>query len=157
MGRRSICNSRLIVLVLMFAWNSSPSATTLLSLQMHYCCFLVFIILWGLIFLWRWPWSVLSAGMWCRIVGYKFPDLSEERSASVYTIEEWTKQTASRTGSCCHFWSPLSCSAYSSTLRMDALRSSEMSVNFYQITPRHIQEHPRRYFRILVRKMLLLC
>jgi hypothetical protein len=29
---------------------------------------------------------------------------------------------------------------------MDALRSSEISVNFYQTTPRHILEHPRRHY-----------
>jgi hypothetical protein len=91
--------------------------------------------------------GVLFSGMWRRVVWYKFTEVREERNASVFWVEElsrasarnakWDKQRKRKYSA--------DCLAYSSTLKMEALSSFEMSVNFYQTTRRYIRRQQYLY------------
>jgi hypothetical protein len=37
-------------------------------------------------------WRVISSGIWRRAVSWKSTDVSEEHVASIFTVEEWSKQ-----------------------------------------------------------------
>jgi hypothetical protein len=69
--------------------------------------------------------------MWYHAVRFKFTDVSKEYISSFFKIEEWTKHERSAT-----------CLAYSSALKMEAVRSSEMTLNVYRSTWRNIPEGP---------------
>lgn len=79
----------------------------------------------------KWSWMVLSSVMWYSAVWLKFTDVSKEGITSIFMIEEWTKRQRL-----------ITCLAYSSPLKMEAIRSSEMTSNVYSTTRRNIPECP---------------
>jgi hypothetical protein len=54
--------------------------------------------------------------MWRHVIWQKFTDVSEERTASIFGADEYAKYIEGR------------------KLKMEAVRSSETSVNFYKTT-----------------------
>jgi hypothetical protein len=76
-------------------------------------------ILWNLRFSQQWLWRVLSAGIWCRVVRWKSTDVSEEHIADLCLPPAFTL---------------VSCSAYSSTLKMEVICSSKTLADFQWTT-----------------------
>jgi hypothetical protein len=66
--------------------------------------------------------------MWRRMVWYKFTDVSLERIARIFRLEDWTEKDLVT------HWS------YSSTSIMKAVLWFEMSVHFHQTTRRDIPQ-----------------
>jgi hypothetical protein len=65
-------------------------------------------------------------------------DVSEEHTSSIFKVKEQAKQVAYKKWSAYHIFFLITCLAYSSTLKIEAVRSSETSVSFYRTTRRHI-------------------
>jgi hypothetical protein len=87
----------------------------------------------GLKFLQWWLWRVSSSGIQQRHTAcLKLTNVSEEYFASVFRVEEHELLTAR--------FLLVSCLAYSSTLKMEATCSFEMSVDFQRITWRYFPE-----------------
>jgi hypothetical protein len=45
-----------------------------------------------------WLWRVSSSGIWCRVVHWVATDVSEERIASIFRVEELVQQTSEQAG-----------------------------------------------------------
>jgi hypothetical protein len=78
--------------------------------------------------------QTIRALEWCHFLGYhviwrKCIYVSEERTASVFRTEEYANQAVS-TGCWAYYW----------TLNVEAVRSSETLLSFYNTTPRQIPE-----------------
>jgi hypothetical protein len=82
--------------------------------------------------LWR---VLLPSGIWRLVVRWKFIDVSEERTAYIFRVEEYAKQITSKNQTALFTFVP-----YYLTLKMEAVRSSETAVNFFRIIRRHIPE-----------------
>jgi hypothetical protein len=86
-----------------------------------------------------WLWRVLSSWMWRHAVREKFSDVSEEHITSIFRVEEYATLAA-----CILLFA---CLAYSSTLRLEEICSSEKSVNSYKTTRRQVPYfHSRRTY-----------
>jgi hypothetical protein len=62
--------------------------------------------------------------IWQSIAWFKYTDVSEEHTASIVRVEEYAKKA----------------SAYSSTVKIGAVRSSETMESLYQTTRRNVSE-----------------
>jgi hypothetical protein len=82
--------------------------------------------------------------MWHHAVRLKFTEVSKERVAYVFRIEELTKHQRLAT-----------CFAYSSALKMEVIRSSEMTLNVYRATWRNIPEGASTFVVSLTKKCAL--
>jgi hypothetical protein len=83
-----------------------------------------------------------SSGIWCRVVLWMSTDVSEEHTASIFSVEkisslETSKQVASRIMlATCMLAEPIY-----STLKMEAICSSETSVKTQRTIRHHIPEY----------------
>jgi hypothetical protein len=97
---------------------------------------------------------VLSCGLQCRVVLRK-PGYSEEHIGSIFRIEEYNKPSRSTQ----HAEQLVSCLAYSSTLKMEAILSSETSVEFYQTARRYASKdrslHSHRCENLIANKIIV--
>jgi hypothetical protein len=84
-----------------------------------------------------WFLRVLSSGIQCHAVHWKSTNVSEEHVASIFKIKEQAKQETSRSGQQAEL---VSCSSFSSTLKMEATCSFETSVDFQWTMHNHIPE-----------------
>jgi hypothetical protein len=73
----------------------------------------------------RWLWRMPFSGMWHRAV-FVWTDVSEDHIASISRVEESANEELAWTGLLAHAGSSL---ADSSTMEMEAIRSSETSVH----------------------------
>jgi hypothetical protein len=86
----------------------------------QYACSVPFSFLY---FFWRMP----SSGVWRRVDVVDWTDVSEERIASIFRVEKSASEEPAWAGSC-------------SCLKMEAIRSSETSVQSTTSTQRHTPE-----------------
>jgi hypothetical protein len=79
--------------------------------------------------------DIVPCGLW------KSTDVQEEHIASNFRVEEYAKQeTSMKSGGKQSHFHTVSCLAYSSTLKMEATYSFEMSVDFQWTTLHYIPE-----------------
>jgi hypothetical protein len=81
-------------------------------------------------------WRVSSSGIWSRVVRRVSTDVSEEHKASIFTVEKISSAKTSLPPACLMVFAEL----ISSTLKMEAICSSETSVETRGTTRHHIPE-----------------
>jgi hypothetical protein len=80
--------------------------------------------------------SILSSGIWRRVVRWVWTDVSEEHTASIFRVEE----IGPANHQTCHLLACWFAEPISSTLKMEAICSSERSVQTQRTTRRHFPE-----------------
>jgi hypothetical protein len=84
-----------------------------------------------------------SSGMWCNVYLVNWTDVSEERITSIFRVEKSASEEPTWAGGSRRLLPPAHVSsslADFSTLKMEAIRSSENSVQFTKVTRCHIPE-----------------